>query len=116
MVSMASDAKLSGENAAAVDAASAAVGAYDAAPAAPRTGAPLRLSAAQKRILGYISARTTLEGGVCCSKKELSKQADCSVQTVDRAVAHLRKLGLIDVDPIHGDTGAQMANRYRARR
>ncbi len=76
---------------------------------------PVRLSAAQKRILGYISAETTLSNGVSCSKKELAKQANCSVQTVDRAIFHLRKLGLIEVEECHADSGAQVANLYRTK-
>lgn len=75
----------------------------------------VRLSSAQKRILGYISAETTLSDGVRCSKKELAKQANCSVQTVDRAIFRLRKLGLIEVEECHADTGAQTANLYRAK-
>ena len=61
----------------------------------------VRLSSAQKRILGYISAETTLSDGVRCSKKELAKQAGCSVQTVDRAIFRLRKLGLVEVEECH---------------
>lgn len=76
---------------------------------------PVRLSSAQKRILGYISAETTLSNGVSCSKKELAKQANCSIQTVDRAIFRLRKLGLIEVEECHADSGAQMANVYRAK-
>lgn len=70
----------------------------------------------QKRILGYISAETTLSDGVRCSKKELAKQAGCSVQTVDRAIFRLRKLGLVEVEECHAESGAQTANLYRAKR
>ena len=76
----------------------------------------VRLSSAQKRILGYISAETTLSNGVSCSKKELAKQANCSIQTVDRAIARLRKLGLVEVEECHAESGAQTANLYRAKR
>lgn len=76
----------------------------------------VRLSSAQKRILGYISAETTLSDGVRCSKKELAKQAGCSVQTVDRAIFRLRKLGLVEVEECHAESGAQTANLYRAKR
>ena len=76
----------------------------------------VRLSSAQKRILGYISAETTLSGGASCSKKELAKQAKCSIQTVDRAISRLRTLGLVEVEARHTDTGAQVANIYRAAR
>lgn len=69
-----------------------------------------------KRILGYISAETTLSDGVRCSKKELAKQAGCSVQTVDRAIFRLRKLGLVEVEECHAESGAQTANLYRAKR
>ena len=74
----------------------------------------VRLSSAQKRILGYISAETS--DGVRCSKKELAKQAGCSVQTVDRAIFRLRKLGLVEVEECHAESGAQTANLYRAKR
>lgn len=76
----------------------------------------VRLSSAQKRVLGYISAETTLANGVCCSKKTLAAQAGCSVQTVDRAIVRLRELGLIEVEEGHAENGAQIANTYRAKR
>ena len=49
-------------------------------------------------------------------EKELAKQAGCSVQTVDRAIFRLRKLGLVEVEECHAESGAQTANLYRAKR
>ena len=38
------------------------------------------------------------------------------MQTVDRAIFRLRKLGLVEVEECHAESGAQTANLYRAKR
>lgn len=74
----------------------------------------LLLTPAQKRVLGYISAQTTLNGEARCSKKSLAKAVSCSEQTADRAVTLLCTKGLITVEKRWDASGAQLANAYKA--
>lgn len=82
---------------------------------APKKG-EVRLTRAQKQILGRISVATTLWGGLKQTKREMAEEDGLSEVTVDRAVKRLRKLGLIEVDERWHESGAQDANFYRAAR
>ncbi len=51
--------------------------------------------------------------GLCRSKEALAHDLSCSTKTIDRGVAHLCVLGLIEVKPSYLSTGRQTANIYR---
>lgn len=79
------------------------------------TGA-CHLTPSQQRALGYIAAQTAVAGGVRCTKREMAEMLGCDVKTVDRAIAHLRREGLIEVEPRYHENGGQLANTYRIAR
>lgn len=67
----------------------------------------------QQRILGFIAAQTAKGGQVSCSKKAIAEQVHCDMKTVDRAIARLRKEGVIEVEERYAENGGQLANAYR---
>lgn len=71
------------------------------------------LTPSQQRILGYIAAQTAIEGSAQCTKRDLADMFNCDVKTVDRAISHLRREGVIEVVPRYRDNGAQLGNAYR---
>lgn len=88
-------------------------GSHEEAPA----HAEVKLTPFQQRILGLIAARSAVsEGEVFRSKKWISEQVHCDMKTVDRAIARLRKEGLIVVEERYGENGAQLPNAYRVAR
>lgn len=74
------------------------------------------LTPSQQRILGYIAAQTAIAGGAQCTKRGMSEMLGCDVKTVDRAIAHLRREGVIEVEPCYLENGGQLANTYRIAR
>ena len=79
---------------------------------APKKG-EVRLTRAQKQILGRISVATTLWGGLKQTKREMAEEDGLSEVTVDRAVRRLREFGLIEVEERWHECGSQDANFYR---
>ncbi len=70
----------------------------------------VHLTPAQRKIYAFIKER----GGEGCSKSELAERAECGMKTVDRAIAHLRRAGVIEVEAQFADHGGQLPNVYRA--
>ncbi len=65
----------------------------------------------QLRLLACI--KKAGEDGICQSKQAFADELSCSIKTIERGVAHLRALGLIEVRPSYHPTGRQSANVYR---
>lgn len=85
--------------------------------AADKPRAEIKLTPFQQRILGLIAARSAMsEGEVFRSKKWISEQVHCDMKTVDRAIARLRKEGMIVVEERYGENGGQLPNVYRVAR
>ena len=78
----------------------------------PRRGE--RHAFVHERVLELVARDTGREGASCFTKRELAEALGCSVRSVDRAVRRLRREGLVESVPRYGDTGAQLANAYRA--
>lgn len=64
---------------------------------------------AQRRIYAFIKER----GGEGCSKSEIAEKVGCGMKTVDRAITHLRKAGVIRVKSHYAEHGGQLPNSYR---
>lgn len=78
-----------------------------------KAGERVHLTPTQQRLLGYIAAQTAVEGGARCSKKDFASLMHCDVKTIDRAITHLRRENIIEVEARHLDNGGQLPNLYR---
>ena len=67
-----------------------------------------------ERVLELIERDTERDGVSCFAKRDLAAALGCNVRSVDRAIRRLRSEGAIESVPRYGDSGAQLANAYRA--
>ncbi len=73
-----------------------------------------RFTPLQQRILGFIAERSVYSGGeASCTKREIAQAVNCSLKTVDRAIACLRAEEVIESYPRFGMNGKQEGNGYR---
>lgn len=72
-----------------------------------------RLTPAQERLLGFVTAQCVKTGCVRLAKSELALRMGCCVRTVDRAVRRLRDEGYLEVEPLFDEDGGQVVNEYR---
>lgn len=72
-----------------------------------------RLTPAQQLVLGCIAAQTATAGEARFTKRGLAREVNRSEKTIDRAIARLRRLGMIEVEARYDENGAQLANAYR---
>lgn len=70
---------------------------------------PVRLSPTEVQILGFIGRHE----GYACSKAQIAAALGRNEKVVGRLLSRLRKNGLVTVEPVFAETGAQMANIYR---
>lgn len=70
---------------------------------------PVRLSPTEVQILGFIGWHE----GYACSKAQIAAALGRNEKVVGRLLSRLRKNGLVTVEPVFAETGAQMANIYR---
>lgn len=70
------------------------------------------LTPAQERLLGFIVSQCMKSGSVRLAKGELADHMGVCVRTVDRAVRRLYEEGYIEVRPLFGEDGGQIANEY----
>lgn len=74
------------------------------------------LTPAQERLLGFIASQCMKSGSVSLAKVELAQHMGVCVRTVDRAVRRLCEEGYIEVKPLFGKDGGQIANEYKLSR
>ncbi len=67
-----------------------------------------------ERLLMLIARETELRGGLHYAKREAAALMECNPRSIDRAVQRLRREGAIKSVACYSDTGAQVANEYRA--
>lgn len=67
-----------------------------------------------ERLLMLIARETELRGGFHYAKRETAALMGCNPRSIDRAVRRLRHEGAIKSVARYSDTGAQVANEYRA--
>lgn len=67
--------------------------------------APRHLTRTQRELLRYIGGETALNGGVCCTKRDLARLTGRSVKTIDRSLAGLRRDGLVEVEMRFAESG-----------
>lgn len=67
-----------------------------------------------ERVLELVARETELRGSVTFSKADLAQRLGCCENSVDRAIARLRRDGYVISEPMFSATGAQMENEYRA--
>ena len=67
-----------------------------------------------ERLLMLIARETELRGGLRYAKRETAALMECNLRSIDRAVRRLRREGAIKSVARYSDTGAQVANEYRA--
>lgn len=78
------------------------------------TGAPApHLTKTQRDLLRYIAGETALNGGVCCTKRELANLTGRNLKTIDRCLSALRREGLVEAEMRFGENGAQLGSWYR---
>ncbi len=75
----------------------------------------LSLTHSELRVAAYLAAETNAneKGFFGCSKKDLAAGVGLSEKTVERALTHLRREGVIESIPQYADNGTQLANAYR---
>lgn len=81
--------------------------------AAARGRSKREFTPTQEALLGRIATDTVLAGGTVASKAELAALVGRAVETVDRALADLRRRGYVETVPRHDESGAQLASLYR---
>ena len=74
----------------------------------------LHLTRTQRELLRYIGGETALNGGISCTKRDLANLTGRNIKTIDRCLAGLRRDGLVEVEMRFSESGAQLANWYRA--
>lgn len=67
-----------------------------------------------ERVLEIIARDTERTGVSCFAKRDLAEALGCNVRSIDRAIRRLRREGAIESVPRYSDSGAQLANAYRA--
>lgn len=67
-----------------------------------------------ERVVELVERDTTRNGVSCFTKRDLADALGCSIRSVDRAIRRLRSEGAIESVPRYGNSGAQLANAYRA--
>ena len=67
-----------------------------------------------ERLLMLIARETELNGGFRYGKREAADLMGCNQRSIDRAVTRLRREGTVKSVPRYSETGAQVANEYRA--
>lgn len=75
------------------------------------TASGVNITPTQRNILGYIALGSA--DGICCTKASIAKTVGCDVKTVDRAIAHLKGEGLVEVEARYDENGGQLGNVYR---
>ncbi len=75
----------------------------------------LSLTRSELRIAAYLATEAnTVDGGFSiCSKKDLAAGVGVSEKTVERALTHLRREGVVESVPQYAKNGTQLANAYR---
>lgn len=69
---------------------------------------PLSLTPAEWRILGAIA----ISCGKPITKSAIAGTVRCAIRTVDRAVSHFTRIGLIKTTYVYSEGGAQIGNSY----
>ncbi len=76
----------------------------------------LSLTRSELRIAAYLAtgANSQKDGDFSvCSKKDLAAGVGVSPKTVERALTHLRREGIVESVPQYAEDGTQLANAYR---
>lgn len=71
------------------------------------------LTKTQRELLRFIAGETALNGGVCCTKRDLADLTGRNVKTIDRCLSALRRDGLVEAEMRFGENGAQLGSCYR---
>ncbi len=74
---------------------------------------PLHLTPSEQALLAYIDAQVDGTDSLAITKQEISVALGRSVKTVDRAVTHLRRLGMLETAARFLEHGAQGPSAYR---
>ncbi len=77
-----------------------------------KAGREGHLTPTERRILAFVIEHE----GERCSKALIAERLGRNQKTVDRLIARLRKEGYLEVEPVWGENGGQLANSYRLRR
>ncbi len=79
------------------------------------TGVPDRVGArhafVRERLLALVMLHAP-QGGLSASKPEIARALGCSERMVDRALAELKREGLVKTIPQYASNGSQLANVY----
>lgn len=68
----------------------------------------------RERVLIVVARETERHGRVSFRKLDFAKRLGCCEHSLDRAIAKLRREGLIVSKPVFDERGAQLGNEYRA--